>query len=299
MDSLTLVMRNSAEHCSDDLLVSLDRKFANVHKNELDVQLNCERHDKFSIIQIKFSEKILEVFGTVVAEYIVNVLEPSVLSNLIKREFQIEAAEDIRSIEGYCRQYLSGDKALSPSLSASLNRRQDFISERILEYFQEHSLMVVEGFLRFRLQEYVEQLRELVEYAVEESMMDRQYEEFISLLQYFVYMQEAKIPTVHLIHHGGHEFLIFNAQLEAIDTKEFDAGFKLEVLDKDVNFEDMIVSTLISVAPANIHIHTREPDLLIVKTIMQIFEGRTILCSYCRMCHTFLGNVKKKDHLYP
>jgi hypothetical protein len=84
-----------------------------------------------------------------------------------------------------------------------------------------------------------------------------------------------------------------------IELKELDATFKLEVLDKDINFEDMVVSTLIAVAPATIRIHTREPELLIIKTIIQIFEGRTVLCSYCRDCHAYLGEIGIKDHLYP
>ena len=56
--------------------------------------------------------------------------------------------------------------------------------------------------------------------------MDRQYQEFISLLQYFVYIQEAKIPAAHLIHKGGHEFVILNDRMEPIDANEFDASFR-------------------------------------------------------------------------
>jgi putative sporulation protein YtxC len=265
----------------------------------MDLHVNCKSYDKFSVIQIHMPDKLVPELCSSIAEYIVKEKESSILLELIKKEFQMETAEDVRSVEMYCRQFLNEDKVALSSISTLLNRRQAHITEQIEAYFRENSLLVVEGFIRFRLQEYLEELRVLVEVALDECLMERQYQEFISLLQYFVYMQESKIPSAHLIHQGGHEFLILNEQFEAIDMKEFDTTLKLEVLDKDINFEDMIVSTLITVAPATIHIHSREPELLVIKTIMQIFEGRTVLCNYCRKCHAYLGEVTKKDQLSP
>jgi putative sporulation protein YtxC len=297
--SLTIVMKNLAEHRADDWFDFLDQKLMHVHKDQPDLQMKCDRYEKFSIMQFKVSEKLEQALSSALADYIISVMESVLLLDLIKREFHVETSEDIQIVEQYCKQFLHGSKASLSSISFLLNNRHAYITQQIAEYFKEHPKMVVEGFVRFRLQEYVEELRMLVELAIDESMLDRQYQEFISLLQYFVYMQESKVPEVHLIHKGGHEFLIFNDRFEAIDMKEFDGSFKLEVLDKDINFEDMIVSTLITVAPATIQIHTREPELLIIKTIMQIFEGRTALCSYCLNCHAYLGELPKKDQLYP
>ena len=56
--------------------------------------------------------------------------------------------------------------------------------------------------MTFRLQSYEQELREMAEYAVDEFMLDQQYEEFVSLLKYFVYFQEPKMPLVHVIHKG-------------------------------------------------------------------------------------------------
>ncbi len=117
----------------------------------------------------------------------------------------------------------------------------------------------------------MEELHEVIDYAVDEFLMERQYQEFISLLKYFVYIQEAKTPAAHLMHKGGSEFTILNDQLQPIDANQFDSSFSIELLDKDINFEDMIVSTLITVSPEQIYIHTREPDVQIISTISQIF----------------------------
>ncbi|MBP1993473.1 putative sporulation protein YtxC [Paenibacillus eucommiae] len=303
MELFTIVMGNSAESSVNELYQALDNKLAHVHKDPIGFELSIQQGSDYSLIQGTGSEGAraafpMEVIGDTIADYILKHLEPDVLHDLITRKYKLHKEDDIRSVEGYCRQFLNGTQDASP-LSTLIERRHNLISIRVSGYLQEHSLIVLEGFVRFRLQEYLEELREVVEYAVDESLMDRQYQEFISLLQYFVYMQEAKMPTAHLIHKGGHDFLIFNDQLEPVDLDEYDATFKVEVLEKDVNFEDMIVSTLITVSPAKIYIHTREPELPIVNTIMQIFEGRATVCPYCRMCHAYLGDLAKKDQLYP
>ncbi|MEC0225903.1 putative sporulation protein YtxC [Paenibacillus alba] len=238
------------------------------------------------------------------AEHIMVDKESTILRNLIMKEFKYEGKEDVEAIESYCKQSLHTETVieeaslLNSGISGRLRRKQ-VLSDQLLLALEETSRLSLDGFLKFRLQDYTDELREIAEYAIDEFMMDRQYQEFISLLQYFVYIQEAKIPVAHLIHKGGHEFVILNDRLELIDANEFDASFKLEVLEKDINFEDMIVSTLITVSPANIYIHTRDPEMTIIKTIRQIFEDRTTVCSYCRTCDIYLGEAKHQDQLSP
>ena len=77
--------------------------------------------------------------------------------------------------------------------SPSRLRRIQMLKEQLIALLEENPQLSLDGFLKFRIQEYKEELREIAEYAIDEFMMDRQYQEFISLLQYFVYIQEAKI----------------------------------------------------------------------------------------------------------
>ena len=152
--------------------------------------------------------------------------------------------------------------------------------------------------VRFRLLRYTEHLRGIVEYAIDEYTADKQYEEFISLLKYFVYIQEAKIPAAHLIHRGAHQFDLLNEKMEPIETKQLDQ-FVVEMIDKEINYEDMIVSTLITVSPQHVYIHTRNPDMQVIRTIQQIFEDRAAVCTSCPLCRPLLGDYKKRqDHSY-
>ena len=172
-------------------------------------------------------------------------------------------------------------------------RRLRKLGSAIADYLAAEKFLHVEGFLRFRAEPYLEELRDAVSYAADEWMLERQYREFIALLKYFVYIQDAKIPAAHVVHHGNHDFTLLNERMAPIDTKQMDQ-FVVELIDKDISFEDVIVSTLISVSPGKLFVHTRTPEEPIIKTILTIFEGRTELCASCGVCAPPLEKRSRK-----
>ncbi|AEI45280.1 putative sporulation protein YtxC [Paenibacillus mucilaginosus] len=231
---------------------------------------------------------LLAEAAQVLADYVLREEELPLLRSMIRQEYGYKREEDVSQILSYCDRMLGTEahRTGPNDYAKAYARRREIIAEELREFLQEQTLLNLDGFLRFRLQTYREELREIVEYAVDEFVMDQQYREFISLLQYFVYIQEAKVPIVHLIHKGGADFLLMNERMELIETEENETVVTAQMLEKDMNFEDMIVSTLITVSPGKIFIHTREPDVQVIHTIRQIFENRVELCGYCRMCHS-------------
>ncbi|MBP1962392.1 putative sporulation protein YtxC [Paenibacillus aceris] len=313
MELFAIVIMKVDELYVRSLSAQIERELQLLHIVESEWTIDYEWTESHAFIRLEamlseqeaptIRNQMMPSLAGVLADHIITDKESGILRNLLMKEFKYDAIEDLEAIEGYCKQSLHTETGLEdlPVLNSSfgMKRRKQVLVEQLMLALEESSRLSLDGFLLFRLQDYTDELREVAEYAIDEYLMDRQYQEFISLLQYFVYIQEAKIPVVHLIHKGGHEFVILNDRLELIDANEFDATFKLEVLEKDINFEDMIVSTLITVSPANIYIHTRDPEMTVIKTIRQIFEDRTTVCSYCRTCDIYLGEAKKQDQLSP
>ena len=134
----------------------------------------------------------------------------------------------------------------------------------------------------------MDDLQDIVDNAYNEFVLNEQYQEFIALLKYFVYFQDTKIPEVHLIHQGNNKFQLLDGNLKQLDISE-SRDVIVETIDRELNYEDMVVSALISASPKHIYIHTRDPEALSIKTIEQIFEGRTLICTCCKLCKPRLG----------
>jgi len=276
-------------------------EIARLHTISSGVRVNWKLTERYAKLTVKadlqrfepiqMSGRTFEAISAALTEHIFEADQPFVLQEVIRKDFHFQDAEEVAAIEQYCLHYLSGAGEAGHVAEHSLVRRRTKIRNVLQAYMLENKQLILDGFIRFRLPDYWEEVREVAEFAVDEYMLEKQYKEFISLLKYFVYVQEAKMPAVHLIHKGGHEFTILNDSLQPVDLSKIDSSVTLGLLEKDINFEDMIVSTLITVSPANIFIHTKEPELPIIKTIAQIFEDRTEVCSQCRICHMFFEEL--------
>lgn len=229
----------------------------------------------------------------VLAQTMIDSYEETLVQRFIDKEVgDSKHREEGSSVMAHCRQLLHDGDDPHPGAECSLERRTAKLAALIEGYLEEERLFHLEGFLHFRAASYLEELRDTVSYAVDEWMVERQYQEFIALLKYFVYIQEAKIPVVHLLHKGNHDFVLLNEHMKPIDTKQMDE-FVAELIDKDINYEDVIVSTLISVSPGRLVIHTAVPEQQVIRTIVTIFEGRAEVCSDCHMCLTPLEERKR------
>lgn len=232
-------------------------------------------------------EKVWNSASRAVAEYILAVKELPLLRDLIRKQKHVDPA-DVGKIEAYCLQLLNGTD--DSGLHEARKRRCAKVRKVLVQYMEENTALHIDGFIRFRMEHYLKELREVVAYALDEYVLERQYQEFIGLLKYFVFIQETKVPLAHLVHKGGHEFTLLNEQWLPMDSPPMMDGMSVETIDCDMEMEDMIVSTLIQVSPGHIVIHTREAESQVIKTIEQIFETRVHVCDYCTSCAPFLNS---------
>jgi putative sporulation protein YtxC len=307
MELLSVILSDHPEEAAPDLAKRLQDQFSNLHKICPHLRMTVHAHETFSEIAVKgvlphfdLQAMGIEVYASAaqaIADYILDRKEETLLRKMVLADYEFDDPDDLEQVMEYCRQFLFYDRETKKTVRETRWYRKDKIVEEIRSYLEENPRIQLDGFLTFRLHAYYEELREAAEYALDELEMDKQYQEFISLLKYFVYIQEAKIPSAHLIHKGGNDFVILNNELMPINMQEIDATFTLEVLNKDINFEDIIVSTLITVAPEQIYIHTGEPEQPMIRTILQIFEQRARLCPRCRLCEGMPGKTHKQDRM--
>ncbi len=332
MELFTIYFRNNGNGAQDAerFAEKLSEAFNHLH-TRLDVELSVNLIGSEHGVEVKamaglprfklaqHGKPVWEAASRLCAEFALE-QELRLLRGIIMREYQYKTAAELEAIEAYALQLLNMQHehphseqaipandtdtadmlaftAAEPAKEAAA-RRHKLAHQAFLEYLEENTYLILDGFVRFRLHAYMNELREVAEYAVDEYMMDQQYQEFISLLKYFVYIQEAKIPVAHLVHQGDREFVLLNEQLKPIETEQLDQ-FVVELIDKDVNYEDLIVSTLITVSPQKVYIHTRHPDMQVIRTIQQIFEERAQLCTYCGFCKPLLGDRATIDLLTP
>ncbi|MBW4840801.1 MAG: putative sporulation protein YtxC [Paenibacillaceae bacterium] len=237
-----------------------------------------------------YPEQLIDLLSLGIAEYLIGVKEEELAARVMKRDYSFESRDEALQVQQMVNRMLAEDT----ETGSSREERRTLIQEALREYLQASSDLHLDGFALFRLKTYEDKLREIVDFAVDEYLLDKQYEEFIGLLQYFVYFQEPLTPLVHLMHKHGHEFAILNEQFTPVHVPA-SGGVVARIADQEMQMEDVIVSTLISLSPDKILIHTQDPDAQVITTISRIFGERVEICLLCPHCKLFHQEYRRLD----
>ena len=260
---------------------------------------DCNIPNKDAIFQINRTSPINKNNREVVVHYIANALADIIIGNLEKffvtkiiennygyfdpeeRQALLEKAMIYLNNYDDEMEYLSGLDPYGSINYLSQIERKERVLDRILNYLQQNNSLIIEGFIRFRLKDYFLELESAVEQASEDIILEKEYKEFIRLLKYFVEIQEPKMEEVNIIMNEDGEFRLLDNEGQIIDN-EYLEGIILQMADDDIDYEDLLVSALISIAPENLMIHFQNHP--VIETLESIFEDRVTYCPGCAYC---------------
>ena len=165
-----------------------------------------------------------------------------------------------------------------------INRKNKII-DKITKCIEENNEININGFLTFRSKELNAELECIVDKVVEDYMVEKEYDEFIKLLKYFVEVQDSKVDEVNiLIEKNGDYYLRDengNDLVGDMITELPDVRF-----DSKENQEEIIISAMITNAPKKIIIHCVQncKNKELIQTISKVFVDRVHYCDKCSQC---------------
>lgn len=227
-----------------------------------------------------------------VAETIVVWWQPEMVRTIIYEKYDNFSQEELDSILQKMFQ-ASLEKTIYLQFVAAAIAWKKEIASRIVHFLEVGNVLSIDGIINFRLKDYKLELEQLVDEIMEEYILEKEYDDFIELLRYFVNTQEPRLKKVHVILSSLGTFDLYDKQYKHIDN-EFLEDFMLDLMDNDLTYEDLLVSALITLAPSEIELHL--PDSVgslgtAVSTIQSVFQERVNMCIGCSKCQSL--NVTK------
>lgn len=242
-------------------------------------------------------EDIICVFkhqmSEVLAEHIVNSWEERLVYKAIQRSCRILDDEERKIVYTKASEFLRKCH-YNESINMLMNfGRKNRMAYKLLEYIDNNDRLVVEGFINFCLPDYLSEIKFAVELAVEELKNEKEYNEFVKLLRYFVDTQVPRVFEVNLLMDKDGIFYLWDGHGEKIEEKYLDYYLD-DMLLNEVNLDDVLISILITIAPRRIVIHNLEniTSSEPVKMIKNVFQDKIIVCKGCERCWPY--NETKK-----
>ncbi|MDU1507057.1 MAG: putative sporulation protein YtxC [Clostridium butyricum] len=260
-------------------------------KKDITIGLVESIEGKTHIIKImcdkdSYNNKIEEIINL----YVSNILYRIVIDYYRKREmfefitdnyFFLKQSE-ILEVENKILKVLNCEAACKDEDSIYCLNRINNIIEKIRQCIGEKQEINVDGFITFRLRMLREDIEKIVDKVVEKYMVEKEYEEFVRLLKYFVDIQECKIKKIIISIEAGSHYIIKDEYGKDL-YKDFLKELTGDENDFDINIEDILISGLITSSPKNIIIYGKRNcnNKEFLETIKNVFGDRVTCFDEC------------------
>jgi putative sporulation protein YtxC len=295
---LTVVYDNSKE----DIMVGINDMRKYFHDRNIIVGFSESIDNNTHFLKIfcddsALDSKLISIFNLYMADILYNV----VVDEFYKKEMQgfltdtyfFLKYDEIKDIKKISLEALKSEGAILNEYMVYFRNRKNSMTQKIIDCLQDNKEINIKGFITFRMKELREDLESIIDKVVESYMVDKEYNEFIKLLKYFVEIQDCKIEKVNIIIKADGSYIVQDGEGKDIMEDLFSELSEGRYTGA-VNMEDLLISGLITNAPSNLSIHGEENCINreIIDTIKSVFGDRVSLCSGCAMCEKVRHGVK-------
>ncbi|MFZ5815491.1 MAG: putative sporulation protein YtxC [Bacillota bacterium] len=278
----------------DEIRQRLDDEFRFLQEEGVRVRIGQSHRGRFAFLDCSVDGEradgpsgdalVRHYVASALSDVIVERWESDMIRKIIRASYSYFSRDEQDIIADYTGRTLNGGGS-DTRYWHKVNRKSQIL-HKLRDYLDTADELVIEGFVTFRLREWVEELEDAVDRAVDEFLMEREYREFIRLLKYFVDVQEPRIDHVHVLLRRGGSFKLIDDDGGAIKSESLEE-FVVEMVDSEVNYEDLLISALITLAPRSLTVHLPnrggERDEA-VETITGVFGDRVSTCEGCPFC---------------
>lgn len=225
----------------------------------------------------QIQDKLQQYIADNVSEIILEDLQSQMVEKIIQDEYFYFCKEERNKILRDAMAIMWGG---NPTVRSEVirSRWRSCVWKRVMEHLENNNELVLEGFVRFRLKDFTRELEDAVDRAVDDLLIEKEYTEFIKLLRYFVEIQEPKIDEVHVLLGEDKKYTLLDSSLHIINNDILEDLAK-EISDKEISYDDLLISSLITIAPKRITIHQFDKikNTELLNTISNVFSGKVTM----------------------
>ena len=235
----------------------------------------------------------LDELTNVLTSCIIENFENKIIHSLLMLNYFYFDDIDINAIETNSNNLLKS-KMSNKMLPLEVYDRYDVLWNDVLRYISYNKSLILEGFVRFRISDYIKILDSYVDFAVNEFILNREYCEFIELLKMYINSKEPCTDLIHLIYVNEESILLDdNKDIISLTHNNLDSHY---LSDISFSSNDYALNSLLTLLPKRIIIHLVSNEDEFINTVKLIFGKSVSICTDCNICRTYklLNNSKTK-----
>jgi len=228
-----------------------------------------------------------DVFSTILSSAIIKFYEEDIIKHIINTNYFYFTDIEQRKIFDIVKRYLCNGELAEQYI------RKDSIMMSCIEYFSNNKSAILDGFVNFRLNDYIKILDYIIDISVNKFIIDREYTEFIDLLKCYINSKKSGVSAVHLVYQNQESILIDESK-KIIDLDDSILNSKF-LSDITFSSNDYTLNTLLTLLPEKIYIHLVDGTQdEFINTLKLVFDDRIYICNDCNICKVYrLETIRK------
>ncbi|MBO5349959.1 MAG: putative sporulation protein YtxC [Clostridia bacterium] len=230
-----------------------------------------------------YNEKsFYKIFSNILSNYIIDYCEKRYIQQQLTFEFFYFTLQEKKKIQ---------ETALKTmSLESNVEKKVNILQKSITDYFSTNSSCNLDGFINFRLYDYKNFINLILESIINDYVLQKEYAEYVSLLQEYISIQNPQSECIHLIYSNDTKILLDNSKNIIANT----TNPQIYLSDISFSSNDFILNSLLSLLPSKIFIHLGCDEDNFIKFLKLIFKDRFIICNDCNICSLYFSNLQRR-----
>lgn len=268
---------------NEDILKYLQNEFSEF--NMLNVFYSRNEFKLYKNIIIHYTGIDNELFytklATILSYLVIDYFENGIIKNILISNYFYFDNSEFANILDLCNENLCDD------VEFSFTNREMLLFDAFYKYITTHHSIVLSGFINFRLTDYRNLLEDLVDFSVNEYIIEREYLEFISLLKLYINSQPSSPLIIHVVSFENDTFLL-DEDMKIIDIDKSSLNAKY-LSDVSFSNNDYVLNALLNLLPKKIYLHlgSHSENLDFIHTLQLIFEDHIEVCNDCDICNLY------------
>lgn len=232
-------------------------------------------------------DSFYNIFSNILSSAIIEFYEKDIIRHIINCNYFYFSEIEQRKIFDIVSNYIYNQELTESYI------RKDSIMISCTQYFSNNKSAILDGFVNFRLNEYMKIIDYIVDMAVNKFVIDREYTEFIDLLKCYINSKDYGTDIVHLIYQNEESILLdeFKKSID-LDDSILDSKY---LSDITFSSNDYTLNALLTLLPRKIYVHLIDGTQdEFINTLKLVFDNRIYICNDCNICKVYrLEKIRK------
>lgn len=276
---------------------AIDYLMVNIAKINLDDIVFVKKiFSKYTNIIIHYRGNNIPEFykelASVITNCIIDKYEDSIIYKLLLLNYFYFDEIDMNIIKNNCKLLIENKHSDTVSVETNIANRTKYLWASVLRYISYNKSIFLDGFITFRTGEYINCLDEILDFAVSQFVVNREYAEFIEMLKIYISSRTPCTEIIHLIYLNG-EAILLDKQKNVISLAKNNLD-KYYLSDISFSANDYALNSLLSLLPSKLIIHLISPADDFINTLQVIFGNSASICTDCEICKIYKSLNKTK-----